>query len=67
VILDGIFARALSKNNAWNLVPEQIVKEPKLAEAAITQFVIDDGWIGVCLGPKSPVASTARKPQWEFW
>jgi hypothetical protein len=67
VILDGIFARALSKNNAWNLVPEQIVKEPKLAEAAITQFVIDDGWIGVCLGPKSPVASTARKPQWEMW
>ena len=65
--LSGIFARALSKNNAWDLVPEQIVKEPKLADAAITQFVIDDGWIGVSLGPKPPAASTARRSRWGLW
>ncbi len=56
IALRGIFSRALSKNNAWDLVPEQIVKEPKLSDAAITQFVIDDGWIGVALGPKRPAA-----------
>ena len=58
---------ALSKNNTWDLVPEQIVKEPKLADTAITQFVIDDGWIGVSLGPKPPAASTARRPRWGLW
>lgn len=64
IALDGIFSRALSKNNSWELVPEPIVKEPKLADAAITQFVIDDGWIGVSLGPKPPAASTARRSRW---
>ena len=37
-------------------MPEQIVEEPKLKEAAITQFVIDDGWIGLALGPRPTVA-----------
>jgi hypothetical protein len=64
IALSGIFSCALSKNNAWNLVPAQIVNEPKLADAAITQFVIDDGWIGVSLGPKRPAVTTARRPQW---
>ena len=67
IALRGIFSRALSKNNAWNLVPEQIVKEPKLANAAITQFVIDDGWIGVALGPKRPAATTVRRQRWGLW
>jgi hypothetical protein len=65
--LRGIFSRALSKNNAWGLVPEQIVKEPKLAYAAITQFVIDDGWIGVALGPKPPAGTAAQRSRWGLW
>lgn len=67
IALSGIFSRALSKNNSWDLVPPQIVKEPKLGETAITQFVIDDGWIGVSLGPKPPAAATARRARWGLW
>jgi hypothetical protein len=64
IALRGIFSHTFSKNKPWELVPEQIIKEPKLGEAAITQFVIDDGWIGLSLGPK-PVASTAaRRQRW---
>ena len=63
IALRGIFAHALSKDNPWNLVPEPIVSEPKLRDAAITQFVIDDGWIGVSLGPKHPAPVTAQRPQ----
>ena len=59
IALRGIFSRALSKNNPWGLLPEQLAKEPKLNYAAITQFVIDDGWIGISLGPK-PVTATRR-------
>lgn len=62
IALRGIFSRALSKNNVWDLVPAKIVNEPKLADAAITQFIIDDGWVGVSLGPK-PIPSTARRPR----
>jgi hypothetical protein len=67
IALRGIFSRALSKNNSWGLVPEQIVKEPKLDYTAITQFVIDDGWIGVALGPKQAAASTAQRSRWGLW
>lgn len=59
--LRAIFSRALSKNAPLKLVPEQVVKQPKLQDAAITQFVIEDGWIGLSLGPKQPTASTARR------
>jgi len=62
IALRGIFSRALSKNAPLQLVPEAIVQQPKLADAAITQFVIDDGWIGLALGPKRPSA-TARRPR----
>jgi hypothetical protein len=66
IALRGIFSRALSKNNTWDLIPPTIVNEPKLSEAGITQFVIDDGWIGISMGPK-PLASTARRPKWGVW
>jgi hypothetical protein len=61
IALRGIFSHALSKNNGWDLVPEKVVKEPKLADAAITQFLIDDGWIGVAMGPKPILPTTARR------
>ena len=62
IALRGIFS-GLRRRTPWELVPEQIVKEPKLDDAAITQFVIDDGWIGVSLGPKREVSRTALRPK----
>ena len=59
MILRGVFAHALSRKTPWELMPEKIVDQPKLQNAAITQFVIDDGWIGLSLGPKP--SSTARR------
>jgi hypothetical protein len=61
--LRGIFSHAFSKDRTFELVPEQIIKEPKLSDAAITQFVIDDGWVGISLGPKSSAVTTARRPR----
>jgi hypothetical protein len=51
-ILRGVFAHALSRKTPWELVPQRIIDEPKLQDAAITQFTIEDGWIGLSLGPK---------------
>ena len=62
VALRGVFSHVFSKDAAWQLVPRQIIDDPRLNDAAITQLVIDDGWIGISLGPKPvPVTATHRK------
>jgi hypothetical protein len=62
--LRAIFSRILSKKAPWQLTPERLVNEPKLKDTEITQFVIEDGWIGLALGPKLPAPLTARRPRW---
>jgi hypothetical protein len=59
--LRGIFHKPFSDKTPWQLMPERILKEPKLKDTSITQFVIDDGWIGVSLGPKRPAARVANR------
>jgi hypothetical protein len=61
--LRGIFGRALSRKTPFNLIPEKIVNQPKLQDAAITQFVINDGWIGLALGPKPLTASHRQRTE----
>jgi hypothetical protein len=50
IALRGIFSHAFSKRTPWNLMPERLATDPALCDVGITQFVIDDGWIGVALG-----------------
>ncbi|MCE5266530.1 MAG: hypothetical protein LLG00_01405 [Planctomycetaceae bacterium] len=60
IALRGIFSHALSKKTPFRLIPKEIADDPKLKDAAVTQFVIEDGWIGLSLGPDprlGPVAS----------
>ena len=52
IVLRGVFSRAFSKKTPWSMTPERLATDPKLADLGITQFVIDDGWIGVALGPR---------------
>jgi hypothetical protein len=59
IILRGVFASALSRKTPWELMPKRIIDEPKLQNAAVTQFVIEDGWIGLSLGPK--LTTTAHR------
>lgn len=51
IVLRGIFSKAFSKNRPWKLTPESLVDDGRLADLAVTQLVIDDGWIGLALGP----------------
>lgn len=60
IALQGVFEKTFPRKTNWNLMPDRLLTSPELASAAITQFVIDDGWIGVALGPK-PATSTARQ------
>jgi len=52
IALRSIFTRAFAVHRAVYLTPERLATDPKLADLAVTQFVIADGWIGVALGPK---------------
>jgi len=61
IALRGIFSKAFAKDVPWQLMPERLVKEPKLRNTSITQFVIDDGWVGVSLGPKREASRTAAR------
>jgi len=57
ISLRYMLSSAFPKNGVIKLTPERLIEDPKLQDLAITQFVIDDGWIGVAAGP----SSTPRK------
>jgi hypothetical protein len=53
IALRGIFAKVLSRNRQLSIINKQLLTRPQLADLQVTQFVIQDGWLGVALGPKS--------------
>jgi hypothetical protein len=50
--LRGVFGGTFAKQRPWKLTPERLVTDPRMADLAVTQLVIEDGWIGVALGPR---------------
>jgi hypothetical protein len=61
VELRSIFSTIFAKNHARQIMPERLLNHPSTADLAVTQMIVDDGWIAVALGAKEPV-SVARKP-----
>jgi hypothetical protein len=49
--LRGVFSKTFSNKRGLNVTPEVFLKDPRLAQFGATQFVIDDGWIGLAFGP----------------
>ena len=65
IALSGIFNKVLSRSQPFNLVNEQLAESPNLQDLTVTQFVINEGWIGVALGKQrgatlTPLASLQR-------
>jgi hypothetical protein len=54
--LRGIFSKVLSRERKIKLLPESVCEDPRLRGLEVTQFVIEDGWIAVAIGPKLAVA-----------
>lgn len=61
VELRTIFSRVFSKRQSRQLIPDRIRENPGLADVAVNQMVIDDGWIGLALGQKR-ADHVARRP-----
>ena len=58
VALRGIFSKVLSRERKINLLPSVVADDPRLADLQVTQLVVEDGWIGMAIGP---TASSARR------
>jgi hypothetical protein len=62
ITLRGIFSKAFPQNETIKLTPERFVSDSELQDLAITQFVVDDGWIGFAIGPKEDALQMSRLP-----
>lgn len=65
IALRGIFSKTFSKEHPWTLTPEAFLNNPRVAKVGVTQFVIEDGWVGMALGPINPNSQPviARRPE----
>ena len=61
IALRGVFSKVFSQKEPIHATPESFVKNPKLEGVAVTQFVIDDGWIGAAIGPQRTVTAQPRQ------
>lgn len=52
IALRGVAAKLFPRNRSLPLAPERVANHPRLKDCEITQFEIQDGWIGVAVGPK---------------
>jgi hypothetical protein len=57
VVLRSVFLKIFSDKQPMHMTPEAFVKNDKLKGIVVTQFVIDDGWLGAALGPQQRVAA----------
>ena len=53
IALRGVFSKAFPSNQRVNLMPERFLKDANLKDLSVSQFTIDDGWIGVAIGDKA--------------
>jgi hypothetical protein len=59
--LRGVFSKAFPSSQRVNLMPERFLKDGSLKDLSVSQFTIDDGWIGVALGDQAREFRTARQ------
>lgn len=57
IALRGVFSKVFSQKEPIHATPESFVKNPKLEGIVVTQFVIDDGWIGAAISPQRTVTA----------
>ena len=50
--LRGVAAKVFPRNRSLSLIPERVAAHPRLKDCEISQFEIQDGWVGVAVGPK---------------
>jgi hypothetical protein len=52
IILRGVFSKMFTRNRQVHLLPEKAMHDARLADLAVNQLVVHDGWVGLAIGPK---------------
>ncbi len=54
IVLHGIFGKLIEQDAEIRLMADGTQPDPRLNGLMVTQLVIDDGWIGLAIGPAHP-------------
>jgi hypothetical protein len=49
-----VFVSLFSDSRSFSLVSDKRSQDPRLAGLMITQIILDDGWLGLAVGPRHP-------------
>lgn len=63
VKLRGVFSKILSRDGQISIINKQLKDNPRVSNLAVSQFVVEDGWIGVALEPKGVNVSQTQATQ----
>ena len=66
VVLHSIIGKLLAKGQEIQLLNPALIEDPRLKGLMITQLVLEDGWIGLALGPAHARRTAWRAPQPEL-
>jgi hypothetical protein len=51
VAMRGVFSKILARNTKLHVLPSDLVRNPRMQEMVVSQFVIRDAWFGLAIGP----------------
>ncbi len=60
LVVRGIFNRIFHRQRRWPLYPPTWEQDQRMRHLAITQCVVDDGWLGLSLGPVTQLSVAAE-------
>jgi hypothetical protein len=63
IALRGVFSKLLSRGTQIPLVPKKIADNPRMSDLAVNQKQIEDGWIGLAIGPRTQVQAVTHRTQ----
>ena len=63
VTLRTIFSKVLSAQRGWGLLSPEVATDPRFEDVTISQFTVDEGWIGLAYAPRPTAGPIARKPK----
>lgn len=59
VVLRGVFSKMFTRNQQVHLLPDRALTDKRLADLAVNQLVVHDGWVGLAIGPRRAAGQTA--------
>lgn len=60
IVLHSVFGKMLPKDQEIVILAPRVEGDPRFAGLMVTQLVIEDGWVAMALGPKSPERTAWR-------